>query len=81
MALEAVGKDAAMPWQTDGRRWHTAERVTSEGKPCRWEGAILDWLDEEIHELGDFADTDWSERCVVEIAGAEQGAKAGSCMP
>ena len=66
--LEAVGRDAAMPWQTDGRRWHTVERVTSDGKPCRWEGAMLDWLDERIHELGKFADTDWSERSVVEIA-------------
>ncbi len=54
--LEAVGKDAAMPWETDGRRWHTVERVTNEGKPCRWEGHILDWIDERIHELGDFGD-------------------------
>ncbi len=68
VALEAVGRDAAMPWKSDGRRWHTAERVTSDGKPCRWEGAMLDWLDDEIHKLGKFADTDWSERSVVEIA-------------
>jgi excinuclease ABC subunit A len=66
--LEAVGKDAAMPWQTDGRRWHTIERVTNEGKPCRWEGHILDWLDERIHELGEFADTVWNQRSIVEIA-------------
>ncbi len=66
--LEAVGRDAAMPWQTDGRRWHTVERVTSDGKPCRWEGAMLDWLDERIHELGAFADTNWGQRSVVEIA-------------
>jgi excinuclease ABC subunit A len=73
VALEAVGRDAAMPWKTDGRRWHTAERVTSDGKPCRWEGAMLDWLDEEIHKLGKFADTDWSERSVVEIAAPNKG--------
>ncbi len=30
-----------MPWETDGQRWHTRDRVTTEGKPCRWEGAIL----------------------------------------
>jgi excinuclease ABC subunit A len=66
--LEAVGKDAAMPWEADGRRWHTAERVTNDGKPCRWEGAILDWIDEHVHGLGDFGDTDWSQRSVVEIA-------------
>ncbi len=71
VALEAVGRDAAMPWQTDGRRWHTVDRVTSDGKPCRWEGAMLDWIDERIHEFGNFADTDWSQRTVVEIAGSK----------
>jgi excinuclease ABC subunit A len=66
--LEAVGADAAMPWQTDGRRWHTVERVSTEGKPCRWEGHVLDWIDERVHELGEFSDTDWNQRSVVEIA-------------
>jgi excinuclease ABC subunit A len=63
-----VGKDAAMPWETDGRRWHTVERVTTEGKACRWEGAILDWVDEQVHELGDFGPTQWDQRSVVEVA-------------
>jgi len=66
--LEAVGADAAMPWQADGPRWHTVERVTTEGKPCRWEGHILDWIEERVHELGEFSDTDWNQRSVVEIA-------------
>jgi excinuclease ABC subunit A len=57
-----------MPWEADGRRWHTAERITSEGKPIRWEGAILDWIDDEIHKLGDFAETNWKHRSTVEIA-------------
>src|SRR5262249_18587128 len=26
--LDEVGKDAAMPWETDGRRWHTHDRVS-----------------------------------------------------
>jgi excinuclease ABC subunit A len=68
VALEDVGKDARMPWEVDGRRWHTIERVTAHGKPCRWEGAILEWLDERIHELGDFSDTNWEHRTIVEIA-------------
>ncbi|HEY7314633.1 MAG TPA: excinuclease ABC subunit UvrA [Gemmataceae bacterium] len=66
--LETVGKDAAMPWQTDGRRWHTVERVTTEGNLCRWEGHILDWIDERVHELGEFSDTDWNQRSIIEIA-------------
>jgi excinuclease ABC subunit A len=68
VALEDVGRDAQMPWEVDGRRWHTVERVTTDGKPARWEGAILDWLDQQIHDLGDLAPTDWRDRSRVEIA-------------
>ena len=78
--LEAVGRDAQMPWEADGRRWHTVERVTTKGKPCRWEGHILDWIDERIHELGTFSDTNWNHRTLVEIA-APTKARAGSCTP
>src|SRR5262249_36108224 len=67
IALEAVGKDHDMPWQTDGRRWHTRDRLTTEGKPCRWEGEILTWIDDRVHEAGDFGDTVWNQRSVVEI--------------
>ena len=70
--LEAVGRDAALPWQTDGRRWHTVERITTDGKVCRWEGAVLDWIDERVHEVGTFGATDWSERTVVEIPGVKK---------
>jgi excinuclease ABC subunit A len=70
--LESVGADAAMPWETDGHRWHTTDRVTTEGKPVRWDGAILDWIDERVHELGDFADTNWKHRSVIEITGPEK---------
>ena len=67
MELEAVGKDARMPWEVDGRRWHTIERVSQKGKPVAWEGHILDWIDERIHELGKFGDTNWNSRTIVEI--------------
>jgi excinuclease ABC subunit A len=70
--LESVGADAAMPWETDGHRWHTRDRVTTEGKPVRWDGAILDWIDERIHEAGDFAETNWKHRSVIEIAGPDK---------
>jgi excinuclease ABC subunit A len=67
--LEAVGQDTAMPWETDGRRWHTRDRITTEGKACRWEGATLDFVEERIRQLGDFGPTSWNQRTVVEIAG------------
>jgi excinuclease ABC subunit A len=67
--LEKVGKDAAMPWETDGRRWHTELRVSHQGQRCRWEGSVLAGVEEQIHELGKFADTNWKHPTTVEIAG------------
>src|SRR5262249_3615557 len=68
VALEKVGKDSAMPWQTDGKTWHTVNRISGDGKPCRWEGEVLSWIDDKIHALGDFADTNWKHQSTVEIA-------------
>src|SRR5207244_829567 len=70
--LEAVGRDAQMPWEADGRRWHVVERVSHKGTPCKWEGRILEWIDERIHELGEFSDTNWNHRSVIEIAAPQK---------
>ncbi len=72
LALEAVGQDARMPWETDGRRWHGVNRVTSTGAPCRWEGQIVDWIDQRVHEPGAFSDTNWNHRTIVEIAAVQK---------
>jgi excinuclease ABC subunit A len=68
LELENVGHDAPMPWEVNGRSWHTVERVTGKGKPCRWEGEILNWIDKQIHEAGAFSETNWNHRTIVEIA-------------
>ncbi len=68
IALEKVGKDSAMPWQVDGKLWHTKNRLSGDGKPCHWDGDILTWIDEKIHALGDFAPTNWKHQSTVEIA-------------
>src|SRR5262249_2763326 len=64
--LDDVGKDAQLAWEADGQRWHTESRITGKGKPARWEGAILPWLDSEIRKLGEFGPTNWNHRTVVE---------------
>jgi excinuclease ABC subunit A len=69
IALVAVGKDAAMPWETDGARWHTQDRLSHKGTPCRWEGAVLTKVNDMIHELGSFAATNWKQPTTVEIVG------------
>jgi excinuclease ABC subunit A len=69
MEISDLGRDVRMPWEIDGRRWHTTDRVSRNGKPCKWEGAALAWVVDEIQRLGVFAPTDWSDRWTVEITG------------
>ncbi|WP_149112938.1 excinuclease ABC subunit UvrA [Limnoglobus roseus] len=66
--IAQVGDDALLPWEEDGKRWHTKDRVTSTGKPCKWDGATLSFVEEEVHKLGTFSDTNWKHRSVVEVA-------------
>src|SRR5207248_1245486 len=32
--IAEVGRTARMPWESDGRRWHTEGRVGRNGEPC-----------------------------------------------
>ncbi len=64
-----VGRQAKMPWEVDGRRWHLEDRVGRKGEPCRWDSRILERVVDRIQELGSFADTNWNSRSVVEITG------------
>jgi excinuclease ABC subunit A len=66
--IDQVGSQARMPWQIDGRAWHTRDRVGRGGETCRWDGRILERVVDRIHELGEFSDTDWDSRSVVEIS-------------
>ena len=66
--ITEVGRDAKMPWETDGRGWHTRDRVDRKGNACKWDGRVLEAVVDRIHELGDFSETDWKNRSVVEIA-------------
>ena len=70
MEIAEVGRRAnmQMPWERDGRRWHTVDRVGRDGQPAQWDGAALDLIERRIHQLGEFSPTDWKSRSVVEIA-------------
>jgi excinuclease ABC subunit A len=70
--LAEIGSDVQAPWESDGRRWHTRDRLSYQGKPCLWEGAALEFVESEIQKLGGFRPTNWSERSVVEISGPKQ---------
>jgi excinuclease ABC subunit A len=70
--IEDVGRSTKMPWEADGRRWHTQDRVGRKGEPCKWDGEILERVIDRIHELGEFAETNWNDRSIVEITGEKK---------
>ncbi len=86
--IAEVGHNARMPWEADGRRWHTVDRVGRTGNPCRWDGRILldvvDRIEKGVGTISSsgqgrnrsgpnlFAETDWNSRSVVEIRAAKK---------
>jgi excinuclease ABC subunit A len=48
LTMAQVGKDAKMPWEVDGRKWHTRDRIAHSGKSCRWEGDALETIVEQL---------------------------------
>ncbi|MGZ0164592.1 MAG: excinuclease ABC subunit UvrA [Planctomycetales bacterium] len=48
LTMAQVGKDAKMPWEADGRKWHTRDRIAHSGKPCQWEGDALEMIVEQL---------------------------------
>lgn len=72
MELRDIGKDARMPWQTDGERWHTEDRLSHQGKPCRWEGDALRFVVDYLSEDDQLAEVNWNDRGTVEIKAKEK---------
>ncbi|MCO6439140.1 MAG: ATP-binding cassette domain-containing protein [Phycisphaerae bacterium] len=62
-----LGDDVRMPWDRDGRTWHTADHVDHKGEPVQWDPALLVWLVETMESVEGFAPTDWNHRTRVEI--------------
>ena len=64
-----IGADARMPWEVDGRKWHTVDGLANNGKPRRWSGAMLARVIDQIEESDDFAPTNWADRSTIEVTG------------
>ncbi|NBU71964.1 MAG: ATP-binding cassette domain-containing protein, partial [Bacteroidetes bacterium] len=65
--IEAESDDSPMPWKTDGRTWHLRDRLTPDGKACRWDGAILEAIEATCAQYEELAPPKWDERHVVEF--------------
>lgn len=70
--IAKVGKDSAAPWQADGRKWHTEDRISHSGKPARWEGAALGHVIDLLAEYEQLAAPNWNHRSIVEVMAAEK---------
>ncbi len=68
LAISQLGTEVEMPWEVDGRLWHTKNRVSRGGEKCHWDGRVLDTIERRIHELGQFSPTKWNSRTIVEIS-------------
>jgi excinuclease ABC subunit A len=72
LEIEEVGRDTRMPWEENGRQWHTKDRVARDGRRCQWDGRVLDAIERRIHELGPFSPTNWNNRSIVEITATKK---------
>jgi excinuclease ABC subunit A len=66
-----AGGDVQMPWERDGRAWHTVDHLDGQGNPAEWDPQLLIWLVETMESLGKFAPTDWNHRTRIEITAAK----------
>lgn len=70
--MRQVGREAALPWQVDGRRWHTRDRLAHNGRPCRWEGEALGLVIDELAEFDELSEPNWNHRSIVEVLSREK---------
>jgi excinuclease ABC subunit A len=68
LEINDLGSEVNMPWEANGRKWHVEDRISRSGDKCKWDGRILAEVERRIHELGQFSDTNWAHRSIVEIA-------------
>jgi len=56
-----------MPWEMNGRKWHTIDHCDAKGERVQWDTRMLLWLVETMESIGGFAPTDWNHRTRIEI--------------
>ena len=64
-----IGAEARMPWEVDGRKWHTVDGLANNGKPRRWSGEMLARVIDQLEASEDFAPTNWADRSTIEVTG------------
>ena len=65
--LDRIGRDTLLPWQSDGRRWHTVDSTDRKGGAIRWDRQILVKIIDAIESHGGFNSVNWDNRSIVEV--------------
>jgi excinuclease ABC subunit A len=71
MDIAELTRAAKLPWEVDGIRWHTKDRLSSTGQPCRWDGNALIWVIGQLVTSPGVAPPNWNDRSTVEVRPAE----------
>jgi excinuclease ABC subunit A len=79
--LELVGSEAdvKMPWEQNGRRWHTAQCLASDGERPRWDSQALGWLVDQMEAHGNLQTADWNHRSRIEVRAPGSKSTAWFC--
>ena len=67
VSIEELGRSAKLPWEVDGRKWHTQDRISHTGQPCRWDGQALNYVIELLEKEKELAPTNWNDRATIEV--------------
>jgi excinuclease ABC subunit A len=67
VSIEQLGRTAKLPWETDGRKWHTQDRIAHNGQPCHWDGRALQLVINLLEQNAAFAPANWNDRSTVEV--------------
>lgn len=70
VGVAELGRAAKLPWEADGKRWHTQDCLGHDGKKCRWDGDALAWVVETLCDDDRMAEPNWNNRSTVEVKAA-----------
>ena len=67
--LPTQDEDIRMPWERDGKRWHTERKQSRDNQDIEWDTQALTFVVDQIERLGKgkLRPTHWNDRARVEI--------------
>ncbi len=60
-------EEVALPWEKDGRLWHTTQCLSQEGTRPQWDPEALAFIVDQAEEVGKLLPADWKHRSRIEL--------------